>query len=148
MEEPPYSFTGWSATWCNFNQKAPIMKKSDKRAAAISAVALTVIIVVLVRPPGVDDRSSPEPTTTDFAAVASEQFGEQQWPFTVDSGRVDCLPGSVAVFKSDSVVYALNGLATSAGYEDIGPIWKDDPAELSPKINIGPLLDAALDLCD
>ena len=91
----------------------------------------------------------------DGREVTEEEFGED-WPFTVASGSVDCNNLSnglrVAVFRSGSVTYALNGTATARaedqGYEDVMKIWRDDPDYEGLKINIGPILDLALGECD
>ena len=79
--------------------------------------------------------------------MTASQFG-QNWPLLVGSGYVDCLPVSTAVFKTGGVTYALNGFAVSKDYVDIDPIWKDHPELQGMKADIGPLIDAALALCD
>jgi Protein of unknown function (DUF2511) len=75
-----------------------------------------------------------------------------QWPFSVPSGTVDCQPkGSAKVVTftptGSDTVYAVNGAATSAGYQDLGPIWLDDPAVPGAKINISWLTDYGLAIC-
>ncbi len=80
--------------------------------------------------------------------VTRQEFGDR-WPFTVERGVVICLVGHVAVFRAGGVTYALNGLARQrGGYADIRPIWLDDPEYPGLlKVSLGPILDAALDLC-
>lgn len=83
--------------------------------------------------------------------VTSAEFGPD-WPLTVDSGTLMC-DGSGGVGDAYIVVngenYALNGLAKGSGnYKDIRPIWADDKAlGQGLKKDIGPLIDAALELC-
>jgi hypothetical protein len=98
----------------------------------------------------VEEQSSPE-----GREVTKEEFGED-WPFTVERGFVDCtnLSGGLreAVFRSGGMTYALNGTARSRakaqGYEDVMDIWRDDPNNPGLKIDIGPILDLALQECD
>lgn len=74
------------------------------------------------------------------------QFGDS-WPFTVDSGYLDCVPPSCAVFRTGSTTYGLNGLAKSRDFQDVRPIWRDDPNAPGLKISIGPMIDLALKEC-
>lgn len=78
--------------------------------------------------------------------VTQSQFGDK-WPFTVESGYVDCVQPSRAIFRANGEVYALNGLARSAGYKPIDEIWRDDPTGVLPKINIGQMISLALAQC-
>lgn len=101
--------------------------------------------------------------------VSKEMFGDD-WPLTVDSGVLKCVSGSAVIFISAGKSYGINGFAKSLGYQDIEPIWKEDKSFLEmvkvvaksegitqdealeimgglPKINIGPLIDAGLELC-
>ena len=83
--------------------------------------------------------------------VTSAEFGGD-WPLTVESGTLMC-DGSGGVGDAYIVVndqkYALNGLARGSGkFRDIRPIWADDKAlGQGLKKDIGPLIDAALELC-
>jgi hypothetical protein len=47
---------------------------------------------------------------------------------------------------ASSAYTGVNGMASS--YEDINPIWADDPASPGLKKNIGPLINAGLEMCD
>ncbi len=98
------------------------------------------------------------PTSTTREVASNEQvvtrsdFGDE-WPLTVDSGVLRCEEGSAVVFKDDAdgTVYAVNGMAQTWDLGvDIEEIWADDPDIPEPefRINIGPLLDAGLDLCE
>ncbi|WP_417589220.1 DUF2511 domain-containing protein [Pararhodobacter oceanensis] len=79
-------------------------------------------------------------------AISAETFGDQ-WPLTVDSGRIDCIAPNAAVFIHNGTTYQLNGMAQSRGYALINPIWRDNPDIPGTKISISPLLRAALALC-
>lgn len=112
----------------------------------------------------------------DHAEISKKQFGEK-WPLSINSGVVKCLPignGSV-VFEADDKIYAVNGtakgFAKQMGFIPIEEIWLDDPkffdvaqelaeSENKPvsemlkllgkpsKIDIGPVLDAGVKLCN
>lgn len=81
-------------------------------------------------------------------------FGE--WPLTVKSGVLQCEEEIVSSFvvqrvtftTPDGTVYAVNGHALDAGYPDIKPIWKKDPGSYGLRVNIGPLIDRGLRLCE
>ena len=97
--------------------------------------------------------------------IKAEDFGEA-WPFTVSEGRLACSGASAVTFTANGVRYAVNGMASSAGFADIEPIWKfnwsmyeeiakalnitaeEAKAQVGPvRINIGPIIDAGLVLC-
>lgn len=58
--------------------------------------------------------------------IAKPQYGAE-WPFTVESGRLRCDPGSHVVFVADGTAYAINGSAKGAaarnGYANVDAIW-------------------------
>lgn len=106
----------------------------------------------------------PEPESTPSVDVCStygnlfivraEHNCIDPWPLTSESGILFCDPFgegvSAVVYQPDediSIYYAVNGSALGAGYPDIDPIWLDDPDGNSPKVNIGGLLNAGLELC-
>lgn len=78
--------------------------------------------------------------------VSKGEFGES-WPFAVESGVVDCVDGQAAIFKTGGRSYQLNGFARSRGYAPIDPIWRENPQIPGAKINIGMMIDLALDQC-
>jgi hypothetical protein len=78
--------------------------------------------------------------------VTASEFGDQ-WPLSVDSGRIDCIAPGAAIFIYDGTTYQLNGMAQSQGYARINPIWRNNPEIPGAKISISPLLKAALELC-
>lgn len=78
--------------------------------------------------------------------VTRKQYGDE-WPFTVEEGVIDCPKPSAAVFRHGGKVYALNGIAMSLGYEELEPIWKDNPKIPGYKISIGSMIQLALKQC-
>jgi len=42
----------------------------------------------------------------------------------------------------------VNGAAKSAGYDDIAPIWKENPDAPETRISLGPLIEKGLALCE
>src|SRR4051812_25008227 len=80
--------------------------------------------------------------------VTKAGFGVS-WPLTVDSGELAC-EGLAVTFKApDGTKYAVNGTARSrTSLPKIDRIWADAPDNTGAKINIGPLIDAGLELCD
>lgn len=79
--------------------------------------------------------------------VSRADFGDD-WPLTVDTGELRCEGASAVVFVVDGTEYGVNGSALSAGYPEIDPIWADDPSGNAPKMDIGPLIQAGLELCE
>lgn len=84
-------------------------------------------------------------------SVSRSEFG-QDWPLTVESGTVECLPlspslGSVIFTDDGGTTYAVNGTARDhTDFPDIHPIWADAP--FGAKVDISPIIDAGLSLCD
>lgn len=78
--------------------------------------------------------------------VSRAQYGDR-WPFTVESGYIDCDPPGAAIFRTDSLTYGLNGWAKSRGFADVRPVWRDNPTAPGLKVNIGPMIDLALQQC-
>ena len=97
--------------------------------------------------------------------IKAEDFGEA-WPFTVSEGVLSCSGASAVTFTANGVTYAVNGMASTAGFADIEPIWKfnwsmyeeiakalnitaqEAKAQVGPvRINIGPIIDTGFALC-
>lgn len=111
-------------------------------------------------------------TTLAFQLSAGEisrkDYGKK-WPFTVEKGDLSCRKNAV-FFVVDGTAYAVNGVASAQGYQDITPIWREDPefleytkqvakeekktlAEVQKitgilRVNISPVLNAGLELCN
>jgi hypothetical protein len=83
--------------------------------------------------------------------IHREELGEA-WPLTVDAGVVALIGSNrfgAVTFTADGVTYAVNGLARSwQSGKDIDPIWAPTTDLMSggPKMNIGPIIEAGLDL--
>lgn len=81
------------------------------------------------------------------AEVSRSDYG-QEWPLTVDQGKLRCESPSAVVFTApDGSEYAINGAASTQGYAEIDPIWRNNPDISEAKVNIGPLIDDGLALC-
>ena len=84
--------------------------------------------------------------------VKRETWTDGRWPFTVDSATLLCERNSagyeqVLVVANDEM-YALNGTAKDANlWPPFNPIWRDDPKAPGLKVNIGPMIDRGLALC-
>jgi hypothetical protein len=89
------------------------------------------------------------------ATIRAADYGDR-WPFTVSEGVIECTLFQenlhILTFASGGKTYGLNGtarnLAREKGYAEIAAIWKDDPKNTGTKINIGPVIDKALSLCE
>jgi hypothetical protein len=79
-------------------------------------------------------------------AVSRDAYGSE-WPFTVDSGVVDCIPPNAAVFRVSETTYQLNRVARDSGYAPLHPIWRDDPDRPGQKVSVTQLIDLALQQC-
>jgi hypothetical protein len=81
--------------------------------------------------------------------LAASMFPSGTWPLTVRSGIVRC-EGASVIFKTNGTDYAVNGTALSQ-YPDMAPvrrIWRASREIPGTKINISPVLDAGLKLCE
>lgn len=54
----------------------------------------------------------------------------------------------MVTFEADGTVYAVNGIAAGQDFANIEPIWHDDPKDRGLKINLGPIIDRGLRLCE
>ena len=82
------------------------------------------------------------------ALMTSDELGED-WPLTVDEGIVRCEGAGEVYFEADGTTYAVNGTARGASdAPEIDQIWADDPEIKGLKINIGPIIDRGLELCE
>ena len=104
---------------------------------------------------GIDDTYDPCSTNGNLFIIRAEDNCVEPWPLDSASGVLYCNPfGEVndsVVYQPDedpNTFYALNGSALASGYPDIDPIWLDDPDGSSPKVNLGGLTSAALELCE
>jgi len=70
-----------------------------------------------------------------------------EWPLTVEWVSFRCPGAGQLVIVADGEEYAGNGLAKSAGYTDIDPIWRDDPDVEGLKVPIGDLIEWGNEEC-
>ncbi|XUO88416.1 DUF2511 domain-containing protein [Halomonas sp. KM072] len=98
--------------------------------------------------PATDDTAQDQEVTNETRGVlvTREEYGDD-WPFTVDSGRLDCRQGGAAVFTSGQWTYQLNGVASQKGYADLAPIWRDNPAIPGAKVSISDMISVARQQC-
>jgi Protein of unknown function (DUF2511) len=127
-------------------------------AAAGSVIYSRIAINAIQQPNVAVVKSSPvaaSPALTlpkNVRYVTAGEFGDK-WPLTVSSGYLRCggasyAPPKAITFTVDGgLTYGVNGAAASV-YPEIDPIWKDSPTpDYGPKIGIGPLIEAGLELC-
>jgi hypothetical protein len=73
------------------------------------------------------------------------------WPFTVESGSVECREGLQVVFVTGGTAYPLNEAAardaSAQGYAPLADIWAADPAASGARIPIAPVLQLGLAEC-
>ena len=98
----------------------------------------------------------PSEIAKDPGLLISTDFGDK-WPLTVPYVVAHCEGITVAgrhhqvatVDAPDGKTYAANGTAKDHGnYLDIDPIWAPHPSVSGLKIDISPVIDPALALCD
>jgi hypothetical protein len=114
--------------------------------------------VVMDHPPAATPPSTPSsaPAVEQTGLIRGAELGDS-WPFTVSEGVVSCVGrGGIgfAIFTApDGTRYALNGLAkapdimTRYNLHQIDAIWRRNPEVPELRINIGPAIDRALELC-
>ncbi len=79
--------------------------------------------------------------------VRQKGFGDK-WPFTVESGRVECRGYKEIILVAKGKAYALNGTASgSKKYNDLFEIWKKNPKIPGTRIHIGDMINIGLKLC-
>lgn len=91
------------------------------------------------------------PAATAIGQISKETLGAP-WPFSVDSGVVQCNDQRHVLFVAGGQTYAINGTArgaikAGAPYKDLDEIWLDNPDMAGAKISVQPVLDIGLSLC-
>ncbi len=95
---------------------------------------------------GGDSKASPS------ARLSMSDVPQGEWPLTVSEGEVRCevrdgVEG--VIFRTpDGKDYLVNETAQSRGLPGIDPIWKQDPEVPGTHVNIAPVLDRGLKLCE
>ncbi|MDM2419343.1 DUF2511 domain-containing protein [Mycobacteroides abscessus] len=69
------------------------------------------------------------------------------WPLTVPEGVLRCRNMAVTFTTLDGTTYAVNGTARTK-YPGLEPIWKPHPEVSGARMDIGPLLNKGLTLCN
>lgn len=91
---------------------------------------------------------SEESTEDDSRQVISADDYGKRWPLTVPKGSLRCEQPELVIFTDpDGNDWAVNGAAATEGYDEIDPIWADNPDIKGTKKNIGPLIKDGLTLC-
>lgn len=78
--------------------------------------------------------------------ITKAEFGDE-WPFTVDEGRIECRKAGALVFVHGEFEYQLNGMASQLGYASINSIWRWNPDIEGARIPITPIIQRAQKLC-
>jgi hypothetical protein len=100
------------------------------------------------------DAPAKEQAAPDPGALAESDFPKGEWPLTVSEGVVRCEgsagSGSVIFRAPDGTDYAVNGTAKTVKQDlpEIEEIWKKDPDVPGARINISPVSDRGLELCE
>ncbi|MBX8689178.1 DUF2511 domain-containing protein [Mycobacterium sp. 20091114027_K0903767] len=84
--------------------------------------------------------------------VSNQTWTDGPWPFTVSSGTLMCARmssgGQSVTFVANRTMYGLNGAAKSQGFDDFTPIWRENPSFPGLKVDIGPMIQKGLSLCE
>lgn len=107
----------------------------------------------VVGPPAAQAPSTPAAPEADphSQLLKSSDLGDL-WPLTVSEATVTCRPGGAVVLTAGGTDFAVNGTAMTM-YKSMTRItdsglWRDATTGAGPKVNIGPIIDIGLDLCD
>ena len=80
--------------------------------------------------------------------MREEDLGKR-WPLTVSEGTVSCEGAGEVYFEAQGTKYAVNGLAMeNSKFPRIDAIWANAPGLGRLKVNIGPVIDRGLELCE
>lgn len=80
----------------------------------------------------------------DGMGISREEFGSA-WPLTVPKGTLRCELGQEITFHSNGTTYSVNRSVKHSGYADIGSLLAEDAG--GGKMDLGPLIERATDLC-
>jgi len=75
--------------------------------------------------------------------ITKEMYGDD-WPFTVTSGRLECLPPTAVVFHTNGKTYPLNGWAKTMGMKRD---WERGDDIFTKKVGRGLMIEEGLKLC-
>lgn len=121
---------------------------------AIFSIFGTILAIVFFFIPFIDlgdhsaDADHKEHSTIEQGTKLTRSEFKDDWPLTVDTGYVGCTGKDSAIFRYDNKTYALNGIASQNGYQEIDPIWAENPTPFVPKKDLSPLIKKALEECN
>lgn len=129
----------------------PIARATE--VSVFTEVPTTIILPPTIPSPMLGPTDTPGPTLAPPGYVSREMIGDG-WPLTIENGILAC-DGSrgvgAVIFRTGGKVYAVNGIAKQRaernGWQDIAPIWADNPSVAGLKKDIGPLIERGLMLC-
>jgi hypothetical protein len=88
----------------------------------------------------------PAPTAVPRGYVSHQLLGDA-WPLTVEDGTIIC-NGTAILLRTNQGLYAVNGIARGQGkWKDIRSITKPDPKVDGLIMNVQPIIDRGLELC-
>lgn len=116
--------------------------------AALAVGGLAVLGLVQAFP----DQSPPQrqgvvPPDPHALYVIDVAWTDGPWPLTVPGGLLQCSNMAVTFRAPNGTTYAVNGTARTK-YPGLEPIWKPHPEVSGARMDIGPLLNKGLTLCD
>ena len=129
-------------------------KKASKNVAigcgclVVVPILIAICVAIFGEPAGVNVTSD----KYGGVRITRDEYGEK-WPFTVDEGILNCEIASAVVLRVGGTTYGVNGLGANR-YGPIDPIWRDhpsaaeDPRFKGRKVNMGPIIDRGLLLCE
>ncbi len=87
--------------------------------------------------------------------ISAEEYGTD-WPFTIQSGTLNCISNNIQGYKKHYVsisqngnTWAVNGSAMGVGtYRPLEEIWKNNPDSPGAKIPVGDIIKRGLALCN
>ncbi|MBF4161446.1 DUF2511 domain-containing protein [Nocardioides acrostichi] len=91
----------------------------------------------------------------DPGLVTAASYGDG-WPLTVEYGALTCRivksggrEASSVTIRVPGAQYALNGVARSMSpFQNVDPIWADNPDIKGAKLDLGPFIERGLELCE
>jgi len=85
---------------------------------------------------------------SDSSEISEKEYGHK-WPFTVKSGKLECIDPGTVLFHSGGQTYGLyNVMAADGGnYLPINDITRPNPAVPLMKMSLSPLIEEGLALC-
>lgn len=123
-------------------------RRRAKRLEHTRFSGVLVAALMVLSACSLSEDASDEPASNE-QKMSRADLGDD-WPLTVESGIVRCEgAGEIYFDAANGTTYAVNGLALGRDTAPkIDPIWANNPDIKGTKINIGPIIDQGLELCD